>query len=105
LSPRSRNWAPPVVTYSALTGQGVPKLWEHVLTHRDKLSASGELAARRREQQVKWMWTMLDDVWRARVASEAKLKARLPQIEAAVAAGELSPARAVDEMLAALGLT
>ena len=104
LTARSPDWAPPVVTYSALTGEGIPQLWAHVLAHRDKLTATGELAARRREQQVKWMWTMLDDVWRARIAGEAKLRAKLPQIEAAVAAGELTPARAVDELVAALGL-
>jgi LAO/AO transport system kinase len=104
LTPRSPDWAPPVVTYSALTGHGIAELWAQVFAHRDKLAASGELAARRREQQVKWMWTMLDEVWRARIASEGKLKAKLPQIEAAVAAGDLTPARAVDELLAALGM-
>jgi len=105
LSPRSANWAPPVVTYSALTGEGIAGLWAQVIAHRDKLTASAELTARRREQQIKWMWTMLDDFWRNRIASDAKLKARLPQIEAAVAAGRLSPARAVDELVAALGVS
>jgi LAO/AO transport system kinase len=104
LSPRSPNWTPPVVTYSALTGDGIAGLWAQVVAHRDKLTASAELTARRREQQVKWMWTMLDDFWRTRIASDAKLKATLPQIEAAVAAGQLSPARAVDELVAALGV-
>jgi len=104
LNPRSPHWAPPVVTYSALTRHGIPDLWAQVLAHRDKLAATDELAARRREQQVKWMWTMLDEVWRARIASEGRLRAKLPQIEAAVAAGELTPARAVDELLAALGM-
>jgi LAO/AO transport system kinase len=102
LTPRSPNWAPPVVTYSALTRGGIAELWAQVLAHRDKLTSTGELVARRREQQVKWMWTMLDEVWRARIASDGKLRAKLPQIEAAVAAGELTPSRAVDELLAAL---
>jgi len=105
LSPRSANWAPPVVTYSALTREGIAGLWAQVIVHRDKLTASAELTARRREQQIKWMWTMLDDFWRNRIASDARLKARLPQIEAAVAAGQLSPARAVDELVAALGVS
>ncbi len=104
LSPRSPSWTPPVVTYSALTGDGVAGLWAQVLAHRDKLTASGELEARRRVQQVKWMWTMLEDFLRGRLAADAKLKAKLPQIEAAVAAGELSPARAVDQIVAAMGL-
>jgi LAO/AO transport system kinase len=80
-------------------------LWAQVIAHRDRLTASAELMARRREQQIKWMWTMLDDFWRTRIASDAKLKARLPQIEAAVAAGQLSPAHAADELVAALGIS
>jgi LAO/AO transport system kinase len=104
LTPRSPNWTPPVMTYSALTRDGIAELWAQVTAHRDKLTATGELAARRRVQQVKWMWTMLDEFWRARITSEAKLRAKLPRIEAAVAAGELSPASAVDELVAALGM-
>jgi LAO/AO transport system kinase len=105
LTARSPNWTPPVMTYSALTGDGIADLWGQITAHRDKLTATGELAARRREQQVKWMWTMLDEFWRTRIASEPKLRAKLPRIEAAVAAGELTPASAVDELVAALGMT
>src|SRR3984957_2481227 len=105
LTARSPHWTPPVTTYSALTGDGIAELWAQVTAHRDKLTATGELAARRREQQVKWMWTMLDAFWRTRIASEPKLRAKLPRIEAAVAAGELTPASAVDELVAALGMT
>jgi len=104
LTPRSPTWAPPVVTYSALAGDGIAQLWEQVLAHRQQLSASGEFAARRREQQVKWMWAMLEDRFHLRLKSDAKLKARLPAIEKAVADGKLSPSLAVDEIAAALGV-
>jgi LAO/AO transport system kinase len=104
LTPRSPTWAPPVVTYSALTGDGIAQLWSQVLAHRQQLSASGEFAARRREQQVKWMWAMLEDRFHVRLKTDARLKARLPVIEKAVAAGTLSPALAVDEITAALGV-
>jgi GTPase len=104
LTPRSPTWAPPVVTYSAQTGDGIAQLWEQVLAHRQQLSASGEFAARRREQQVKWMWAMLEDRFHLRLKSDAKLRARLPAIEKSVADGTLSPAVAVDEVAAVLGL-
>jgi LAO/AO transport system kinase len=104
LTPRSPHWAPPVVTYSALTGDGVAGLWTQVLTHRQRLSAAGELAARRKEQQVKWLWTMLDERLIARLKSDPALKSRLPELERAVADGRLSPALAVDEIAAAMGL-
>src|SRR5438132_183937 len=59
LTPRSPNWTPPVVTYSALTGDGVRDLWDQILVHRQRMTGTGELAKVRREQQVKWMWSML----------------------------------------------
>jgi LAO/AO transport system kinase len=102
LVPRSPNWSPPVVTYSALTGDRVPELWSHVVTHRDKTTASGELAARRREQQVKWMWSMLEERMMARLRSDASVRAKLRQAEAAVAAGRLAPTLAVEQIAALL---
>jgi LAO/AO transport system kinase len=61
LTPQSATWAPPVVTYSAMTGNGIAELWAQVLDHKTKMTASGELADRRRAQQVKWMWSMLEE--------------------------------------------
>jgi LAO/AO transport system kinase len=104
LTPRSPNWAPPVTTYSALTGDGIAALWEKVQAHRQQVTATSEFAARRREQQVKWMWAMLEDRIHLRLKTDAKLKARLLAIEKSVANGTLSPAVAVDEIAVALGL-
>ena len=104
LTPRSANWSPPVAIYSALTGNGIAELWGLVLEHRERMTKSGELAARRREQQVKWMWAMLEERLLARLKSDPTLKAKLPRIEAAVAAGRMTPAMAVDEIATALGV-
>jgi LAO/AO transport system kinase len=104
ITPRSASWTPPVLTYSALTGAGLSELWQEVISHREKLAANGEIANRRRAQQVQWMWTMLDEQLHSRLKSDPSLKARLPQLEAAVSAGRLSPASAVAEITAALGL-
>lgn len=98
LTPRSPNWTPPVVTYSALTGDGIATLWEHILDHRKRVTASGELAARRGEQRVKWMWEMLEERLFAPLRSERAIKAALPRIEAEVAAGRLAPNAAVEDI-------
>ena len=102
LSPRSATWSPPVVTYSALAGDGIAALWAHILEHREKLGASGELAARRGEQQVKWMWAMLEERLFAPLRSDRALKAALPRLEAEVAAGRVAPAAAAEEIAAML---
>ena len=102
LTPRSASWTPPVVTYSALTGQGIAELWGHVLTHRQRMTQTGELAARRREQQVKWLWAMLEERMFARLRSDASLRGKLRQAETAVAEGKLSATLAVEQIAAAL---
>ena len=104
LTPRFAAWQPPVVTYSALTGAGLADIWDRVVDHERRLSAAGAFVARRREQQVKWMWALLDDRLRTRLATDPQLKAKLPQWEHAVADGTLSPALAVDAIVETLGL-
>jgi LAO/AO transport system kinase len=104
LTPRSPNWIPPVMTYSALTSDGIDALWSKVVEHKTKLTATGEIAAWRRDQQVKWMWSMFDERLRDRLRSDRALKARMPQLEEDVATGRLSPAVAADEIAQALGV-
>jgi LAO/AO transport system kinase len=104
LTPASVTWSPPVITYSALTGDGVPELWAKVLEHKEKLGATGERDERRRAQQVKWMWTMLEERLTARLRSDPAVRTKLKSAEAAVAAGMLAPTLAVDEIAALLGI-
>jgi LAO/AO transport system kinase len=104
LGARSPNWSPPVLTYSALTGEGITDLWGEIMAHRARTSAAGELAARRSLQQVKWMWTMLEDRVAQRLRADPALRAKLPRIEAAVADGRMAASIAADELAASLGL-
>jgi LAO/AO transport system kinase len=104
LAPRTKAWSPPVVTFSALTGAGTVELWNIVLDHHRRMTESGELAVRRREQQVKWMWAMLEDRFLARLKSDHAIRSRLRRLEAGVAEGRMTPAVAVDEIAEVLGL-
>ena len=99
LSPRSEHWHPPVETYSALTGDGVARLWQKILDHRTAMNASGDFAARRRDQQVKWMWSMLEQRMLARLRADASTRAKVKKIEADVADGRLTPAVAAEQMM------
>ena len=99
LSPRSQHWHPPVVTYSALTGAGIAELWQKVLDHRTAMNASGDFTARRRDQQIKWMWSMLEQRMLARLRADASVRAKVKKIEAEVAAGRLTPSLAAEEIV------
>ena len=98
LGPRSEHWHTPVVTYSALMGAGIDTLWQTILDHRKAMLASGELVSRRRQQQVKWMWSMLEQRMMARLRADPAIRARLRKIEAEVAEGRVAPALAAQEI-------
>jgi len=98
LSPRSEHWQPPVITYSALTGKGIGDLWQKVLDHRTAMTGAGDFAARRREQQVKWMWSILEQRMMARLRTDASLRTKVKKIEADVADGRVAPALAAEKI-------
>jgi LAO/AO transport system kinase len=98
LNPRSEHWHPPVETYSALTGNGIAKLWQKILDHRTAMNASGEFAKRRREQQVKWMWSMLEQRMLARLRTEPSTRGRVRKIETEVADGRVTPSVAAEQI-------
>ena len=103
LTPRSGHWNPPVVTYSALTATGIDTLWQKILDHRTAMIASGEFASRRRAQQVKWMWSMLEQRMMARLRADASVRAKAKRIEAEVADGRVTPALAAEQIGEMLG--
>ena len=98
MSPTSPTWTPPVVTCSGLTGEGLDELWHQIEVHRQKLSATGELEAKRRSQQVRWMWSMLDDRLRDDLRADPAIRAVLADVEARVHDGEIPATVAVDEI-------
>lgn len=97
--PRETLWRPPVLTMSALTGDGLSELWETVQKHRKVLTDAGEFEARRRAQQVDWTWSMVRDTVLDRVLSNPEVKRIRAGVERQVRDGELTPALAAQTIL------
>ena len=93
------TWTPPVLTCSGLTDTGLDTVWEQVRRHHDTLSGSGELAAKRRRQQVDWTWTMVRDTLLTRLSEHPGVRALTPSLERQVADGELTPTLAAERIL------
>ncbi len=104
LTPANPLWQPQVLAVSALHGTGLDELWQIVEQHRQMMQEAGALAAKRRDQQVGWMWSLLEDRMKLAVARHPVLAARLPALEAAVRTGTLTPTSAVNEITKVIGL-
>jgi LAO/AO transport system kinase len=107
LTPASANWQPPVLTISGLTGEGLDELWAQIRSHRNRLRATGEFAARRQAQAVRWMHDMVSDQLRALMLSAPGVAETLKRAEDDVRDGNLAPSAAVnliiDQFVATLG--
>src|SRR5918993_939265 len=104
LTPPSATWSPSVVTVSGLADLGLDALWAAVLGHRAKLAATGELDAKRRAQDGKWMWALVEERLHARLTGDAASRERVGALERQVREGVLSPTAAADEIAGLLGL-
>ena len=102
MTPTSTAWTPPVLACSAQTGMGLDKVWGKVTAHRAALDEAGELATRRADQQVDWMWAMVRDRLMDRLLTDPGLKQRLPELTRVVRSGELTPTLAAQTILDAL---
>ncbi len=95
----SSIWISPVVTCSALTMKGIDKIWKIILDHRKKLIANGELAEKRRKQDLDWMWSLLEEGLKERFYRNPNIKKLLPELTASVEKGKSSPITAAYELL------
>ncbi|MGV9771323.1 methylmalonyl Co-A mutase-associated GTPase MeaB [Streptosporangium sp. NPDC003464] len=91
----------PVLTCSGREGSGLEELWGQLVHHQETMAASGELAARRRHQQVAWTWSLVTERLLARLREHPEVAAITAEIERDVQAGTLTPSLAADRLLAA----
>jgi len=102
LMPASPNWRPPVLTCSAVEGKGIDTVWKTILDHRDKLTASGELAEKRKTQDLDWMSFLLDEGLRQWFYASPNVREALPRVRKDVEEKKTSPTAAADSLLAFL---
>lgn len=99
LRPASPHWQPPVLTLSAMKKEGLAEFWQTVEKFRNIMTAAGELEARRRRQAADWMWQQIDAALLQRFRAHPAIRAALPEITRAVAAGTLPPSLAARQLL------
>ena len=97
--PPPSGWTPTVVTCSALTGVGVPEIWDVVRQYCAATRASGCFDRRRREQNREWMHELIRQGLRERFLSDPAVQRKLAELERAVSEGTVTSLRAARELL------
>jgi LAO/AO transport system kinase len=97
--PTASGWVVPVGTCSALSGTGLPEAWQLVEQYAAHAQANGYWQHRRARQQVQWLDAAVREALEARFYAQPAVQSTLPNIRAAVAAGELTPWAAAERLL------
>jgi LAO/AO transport system kinase len=92
---------PPVLTCSALQDVGVDAVWEAVARRHAALAAEGRLAERRRRQNLRWLWALVEDGLRQAVHAHPAVQAIRGDLEREVLAGSVPAAVAARRILEA----
>ncbi|MCD6561660.1 MAG: methylmalonyl Co-A mutase-associated GTPase MeaB [Deltaproteobacteria bacterium] len=99
LRPATEGWQTEVFTCSAVTGEGISKIWSLIDNFRTKTMESGAFESRRRRQALKWMHTMLSEQLRAIFFKNPSVVKALPEIEKEVLNGTITPTFAVNSLI------
>ena len=93
------RWQTRVMRGSALKADGLEAFWTNVSDFRGLRERSGEFAARRREQSLRWMWDQVHARLLADFRDSAAVRAALPQALDDVACGRVAPSSAARRLL------
>jgi LAO/AO transport system kinase len=94
------GWAPPVLTCSGLTGDGVDKVGATVLQHRDRRGADG-LAQKRSSQRWELTWSLVRDELDQRLRRSPAVVAAAQRLRTEVLANATPAPSAADSILRA----
>jgi len=97
----SPHWKPVVLAVSSLENCGIDEVWGTVLEHSAVLGASGERAARRREQARAWMWSLVEEGLRRAFRSAPSVAGLVDDLEREVESLRTTPAAAARALLEA----
>jgi LAO/AO transport system kinase len=90
---------PRVLTMSALKSDGFETFWSAVEAFHARRRASGEFAARRKEQALAWMWDIIQARLQADFRHQAAVRDALPQTIRDVTASRIAPSVAARSLL------
>ena len=99
LTPPTQGWTTPALTCSAITGEGIARLWESVIAFCDQTRTSGVFLDRRRAQMLEWVHSMVDEHLHSLFYADPAIVELLPRLEHEVTQGTLTAASAVRKLI------
>lgn len=99
LRPATEGWLTKSYTCSAVTGDGIPEIWQMVTKFQQVTKASGFFERRRRTQMLSWVHAMVQEYLEAKFFNHPNVVKKMSDIEDDVMNGQISATIAVKELI------
>jgi LAO/AO transport system kinase len=96
------DWAPRVLTCSAIENENIDAVWDLVQEFRQTSLASGDFEHKRKAQAKNWMHHLIGELMRLGLAENKKASALIPELEAQVVARKITPYSAAKQVFECL---
>ena len=100
LQPATKGWTPQAFTGSALTGKGIPELWEVIIKFEQTIKHSGIFNQRRKDQSIEWVFRMVEDSIRDEFYTNEKVQLAITFIKKEITEDKITPTLAAEKLLA-----
>lgn len=101
--PGPGEWTPPVTTCSSLQQERIDAVWQEVLRHRDTLKEHDLFEKHRQQQRLFWFREGVSHMILEALYKDPAVRARIPELEAAITNGNMSSLRAAEELVKLFG--
>ena len=99
LAPATKGWKTKAYTASALTGEGIPAVWEVIKIFEKKTHASGVFEQRRKNQALEWVYAMIENHLKESFYANPQVRRQFPQLKEDVLSERLLPTAAAEKLL------
>ena len=97
--PNGSGWFAPVLTCSAMTQDGIERVWSLIKKHQEITVANGFYARNRQNQNLEWMHSHIKQVLEEQFYNNPRLQNSLTDMEQAVRKGSILPLQAAKQLL------
>jgi len=97
--PSESGWQPKVLTCSALSGEGIPKVWQLTADFFNHMKEKQMIEAVRKRQNISWMHETIGYMLKQQFYNRKEVIESLKTLEEAVGEGKITPQSAARQLL------
>jgi LAO/AO transport system kinase len=99
LQPATKGWITRSYSGSALTGKGIPEIWDVIKKFEETVKQSGVFDQRRKDQSIEWVFRMVEDTLKDDFYNKEKVKNTISSIKDEISKDKITPTLAAEKLI------